>query len=190
MRASRRPRWAAARFRQVFRAPVRDRLGRARRFGRSTGNSLPVFGLVTPNRGLRRTENPRVDGSIPSLATTSNSLNRMRFPASPADCPWPNGAFFGRPSDFRLSGRCGGGAGSGTVSCRGRTTAMVALSFATISRVPVLSANTTASTTLFAALDVANGTVLTQCKTKHAKVKARLARCPRFHLYFTPPCSS
>ena len=67
---------------------------------------------------------------------------------------------------------------------------MVALSFATISRVPVLSANTPASTTLFAALDVANGTVLTQCKTKHAKVKAWLARCPRFHLYFTPPCSS
>jgi len=24
---------------------------------------------------------PRVDGSIPSLATTFNSLNRMRFPA-------------------------------------------------------------------------------------------------------------
>lgn len=29
----------------------------------------------------QRIENPRVDGSIPSLATTSNFLNFMRFPA-------------------------------------------------------------------------------------------------------------
>ncbi len=80
------------------------------------------------------------------------------------------------------------------------------------------------TTTLFAALDVANGTVLTQCKRrhrhqeflsflrhieanvpkhldvhlicdnysthKHAKVKAWLARRPRFHLHFTPTYSS
>lgn len=80
------------------------------------------------------------------------------------------------------------------------------------------------TTTLFAALDVANGTVLTQCKPKHrhqeflaflrhieanvpahldihlicdnygthkhAKVKAWLARRPRFHLHFTPTYSS
>ena len=76
------------------------------------------------------------------------------------------------------------------------------------------------TTTLFAALDVANGSVLTQCKArhrhqeflsflrhveanvparldvhlicdnysthKHAKVRAWLARRPRFHLHFTP----
>lgn len=80
------------------------------------------------------------------------------------------------------------------------------------------------TTTLFAALDVANGSVLTQCKPqhrhqeflsflrhieasvpkaldvhlicdnygthKHAKVKAWLARRPRFHLHFTPTYSS
>lgn len=80
------------------------------------------------------------------------------------------------------------------------------------------------TTTLFAALDVANGAVLTQCKPKHrhqefltflrhieanvpeqldvhlicdnysthkhVKVKAWLARRPRFHLHFTPTYSS
>lgn len=80
------------------------------------------------------------------------------------------------------------------------------------------------TTTLFTALDVANGTVLTQCKSKHrhqeflaflrhieanvpehldvhlicdnygthrrARVKAWLARRPRFHLHFTPTYSS
>jgi transposase len=80
------------------------------------------------------------------------------------------------------------------------------------------------TTTLFAALDVANGSILTQCKPqhrhqeflsflrhiehsvpahldvhlicdnysthKHAKVKAWLARRPRFHLHFTPTYSS
>jgi len=80
------------------------------------------------------------------------------------------------------------------------------------------------TTTLFAALDVANGSVLTQCKPrhrhqeflaflrhieanvperldvhlicdnyathKHAKVRAWLARRPRFHLHFTPTYSS
>lgn len=80
------------------------------------------------------------------------------------------------------------------------------------------------TTTLFAALDIANGSVLTQCKPhhrhqeflaflryieasvpaeldvhlicdnyathKHAKVRAWLARRPRFHLHFTPTYSS
>jgi transposase len=80
------------------------------------------------------------------------------------------------------------------------------------------------TTTLFAALDIANGSVLTQCKRqhrhqeflsflrhieasvpahldvhlicdnyathKHARVKAWLARHPRFHLHFTPTYSS
>jgi len=35
-------------------------------------NSSLFFGLLVPNRALRATENPRVDGSIPSLATISN----------------------------------------------------------------------------------------------------------------------
>lgn len=80
------------------------------------------------------------------------------------------------------------------------------------------------TTTLFAALDIANGSVITQCKPqhrhqeflsflrhietsvpthldvhlicdnygthKHAKVKAWLAKRPRFHLHFTPTYSS
>ena len=33
----------------------------------------------------QRTENPRVGGSIPPLATTPNFLKRKGFPASPAD---------------------------------------------------------------------------------------------------------
>jgi hypothetical protein len=49
---------------QEFTAPVRYRLGRAARFGRPSGNSSPVFALLAPNRPLRCTENPRVDGSI------------------------------------------------------------------------------------------------------------------------------
>jgi len=40
-----------------------------------------------PNRALRATERLRVDGSIPSLATTSNSVICMLFRATPADCP-------------------------------------------------------------------------------------------------------
>ena len=64
---------------------VRYGLGRAGRFGRSRENSSPVFGLLAPNRALRCVENPRVDGSIPSLATTFNFLNGMRFRVSPAD---------------------------------------------------------------------------------------------------------
>ena len=63
----------------VFRLPVRDRFGRAGRFGRRRRNSFPVFGLLAPNRALRRTENPRVDGSIPSLATTPNPMKRIGF---------------------------------------------------------------------------------------------------------------
>jgi len=55
------------------------------RFGRSRGNAFPIFGLLATNRPLRRTENPRVDGSIPSLVTISNFLIRNGFRASPAD---------------------------------------------------------------------------------------------------------
>ena len=59
------------------------------RFGRPRENSSPFFGLLAPNRALRGTENPRVDGSIPSLATTSNSMIRNGFRVSPADYPGP-----------------------------------------------------------------------------------------------------
>ena len=51
---------------------VRYGLGRAGRFGRPNRKPCPVFDLLTPNRALRRTENPRVGGSIPPLATTPN----------------------------------------------------------------------------------------------------------------------
>ena len=51
------------------------------------------------------TENPRVGGSIPPLATTPTFLKRMGFPASPADYRRPRGAEIDRPSDFRKPGR-------------------------------------------------------------------------------------
>ena len=53
---------------------VRDRLGRAGRFGRPGEIPSRFFDLLAPNRALRWIENPRVDGSIPSLATTSTFL--------------------------------------------------------------------------------------------------------------------
>ena len=91
--------------RQGFGLPVRHGLGRAGRFGRPRRNPFRLFGLVAPNRALRRTENPRVGGSIPPLATTPNFLKRNGFPASPADYRRPLGAEMGRPSDCRKSGR-------------------------------------------------------------------------------------
>jgi len=36
----------------------------------------------------RKTANPRVAGSIPALATISNSMIRNGFGVSPADHPW------------------------------------------------------------------------------------------------------
>jgi hypothetical protein len=90
---------------KVSGCPVRDRLGRAGPFGRAARNPLPVFGLVRRNRAVRRTENPRVGGSIPPLATTPNSMTRIRFSASPADYGRPRGAEIDRPSDSGISGR-------------------------------------------------------------------------------------
>src|SRR3954469_15763186 len=52
------------------------------RFGRPAGK--PTRGRVA-QLVEQRTENPRVDGSIPSPATTSNSMNAFAFRASPAD---------------------------------------------------------------------------------------------------------
>ena len=66
---------------------------------------MPAFGLLAPTRGLRRTENPRVGGSIPPLATTSNFLKRNGFPASPADYRGTAGPRIDRPPDYRKSGR-------------------------------------------------------------------------------------
>jgi hypothetical protein len=44
------------------------------RFGRRRDNAFRFFDLLAPSAALRATENPRVDGSIPSLATISNSM--------------------------------------------------------------------------------------------------------------------
>jgi len=66
---------------------VRYGLGRLVRFGRSRGNSFPVFSLLAQKLGLCWIENPRVDGSTPSLATISMNCNGFR--ASPADHPGP-----------------------------------------------------------------------------------------------------
>ena len=46
---------------------------------------LPHADLTSPS-----SENPRVDGSIPSLATISNSMIRNGFRVSPADRLWPS----------------------------------------------------------------------------------------------------
>jgi hypothetical protein len=59
------------------------------RFGRRREYSFHFFDFLAPDRALRCTENPRVDGSMPSLATISNSMIRMRFRVSPADYPCP-----------------------------------------------------------------------------------------------------
>ena len=77
------------------------RLGRAGRFGRPARKLFPFFGLLAPNGPLRRTENPRVGGSIPPLATTPNFLKRNGFPASPADYRRPRGR---KSADHRTIG--------------------------------------------------------------------------------------
>jgi hypothetical protein len=46
-------------------------LERTARFGRRVEDAFRFFGFPAPNRALRATENPRVDGSISSLTTTS-----------------------------------------------------------------------------------------------------------------------
>ena len=65
--------------RSGFQLPVRDRFGRAGQFGRPSRKPFPVFGLLAPKLGLRRTENPRVGGSIPPLATTSTWCIPIRW---------------------------------------------------------------------------------------------------------------
>ena len=102
--------------RQIFGVQVRDRLGRAGRLGRPRRKPFPVFGLLAPSGALRRTENPRVGGSIPPLATTPNFLKRNGFPASPADYrraksadhrTYMDAACFGRCLFFVMASRCG-----------------------------------------------------------------------------------
>jgi hypothetical protein len=58
-------------------------------FGRPVENSFGFFVFLTLNSALRAIENPRVDGSIPALATTPNFMISLGFRASPADHPWP-----------------------------------------------------------------------------------------------------
>jgi len=60
----------------------------ALQFGRPVENPYRFFGFLTPNRAFDCIENPRVDGSIPSLATTSNSMIYNGFQPSRADHPW------------------------------------------------------------------------------------------------------
>jgi hypothetical protein len=64
-----------------------------------------AFGLHAEGSAGPATENPRVGGSIPPLATTSTSMSRMGFPASPADYRRARRTDFDPPSDFRKSGR-------------------------------------------------------------------------------------
>ena len=86
--------------------------------GRS--NTRPLR-TVPPSRTLggqvaqlveQRIENPRVDGSIPSLATTSNFLKRNGFRVSPADEPWPSMLDLRTIGNGANAGRRGGGEAS------------------------------------------------------------------------------
>ena len=54
---------------------VRYGLGLAGQFGRPAENSFPALGFLVPPEALRCVENPRVAGSIPSLATISKLMN-------------------------------------------------------------------------------------------------------------------
>jgi hypothetical protein len=69
------------------RSGVRHGLGRGGWFGRSWTNALRFLGFLQPKQAVSCPENPRVDGSIPSLATTSNVLIFRGFCVSPADHP-------------------------------------------------------------------------------------------------------
>jgi len=59
-------------------------------FGRPVENSFSVFGFRAQNMPALATEASRVDGSMPSLATTSNPMIRNGFWGSPADHPRPS----------------------------------------------------------------------------------------------------
>jgi hypothetical protein len=59
-------------------------------FGRPVKNSFDFFRFLAPNGALRRTENPRVTGSIPALVTTSKSMILLWFRVSLADHPGPS----------------------------------------------------------------------------------------------------
>ena len=50
-------------------------------------NALRFFDFPKRNQAVSCLENPRVAGSIPSLATISNSMIRNGFRVSPADRP-------------------------------------------------------------------------------------------------------
>ena len=54
------------------------------REGGSVGPAKKISGfcgLLAPSQALSRTENPRVVGSIPTLATTPNSMKLVRLPS-------------------------------------------------------------------------------------------------------------
>ncbi len=52
--------------------PILKGHGSRGRLGRLGRDPVPVFGLLAPSPTLSCTENPRVVGSIPTLATTSD----------------------------------------------------------------------------------------------------------------------
>ena len=79
------------------------RSGRGCRSARE--ESLAGLRVGEAKPGSPSNENPRVGGSIPPLATTSNFFKRMGFPASPADYRARAGGKIGRPSDYRKSDR-------------------------------------------------------------------------------------
>ena len=59
---------------------VRYGLGRRGRFGRRQKNALRFFDFLQPKQAVSCLENPRVDGSIPSLATIPPSGAFQKVP--------------------------------------------------------------------------------------------------------------
>ena len=68
---------------------VRYGLGRPGRCGQPVENSFRLFAFLAPNRALRATGNPRIDGPIPSLATISSLLIPNQSRAAFAILPVP-----------------------------------------------------------------------------------------------------
>ncbi len=107
--------WAYGAARSVPALGARYGFGRRGWFGRPVENPFPFFGFPEPNRALRGTENPRVDGSIPSLATISKFLICNGFRVSPADHPWALMADL-RTIGKWVDGSIPGGAGPGSLA--------------------------------------------------------------------------
>ena len=81
--------WARNGFGRVGRAPVPPE------------KRYRIFDLLASGATVPATENPRVAGSIPALATIPTSMNRKRFPPSLADYHLPRGQ---KTTNHRTSG--------------------------------------------------------------------------------------